>query len=742
MFDPNLPPPFPIVEDDLVYVITGYNKINCLPDSRESSIQNLRRYLVRISGVSGIGVDNDNYRAILFSTAQEDNLIDINYSSSYPYYQSIATTGLNARVGNNMEIQFALSTPAANKYGGVGGKYFSGIISTTGLNAKTENLIVRDFESFWPYSGIIYNTGLNARVGNNMEIQFTTGTPAANIYGGVGSKYFSGIISTTGLNARTENLIVRDFETTWPYSGVIYNTGLNAVVGNNMEVQFYAGTPAANKYGRVGGKYVSGIVSTTGLNARTENLIVRDFETTWPYSGVIYNTGLNARAGNLIEIQYKTASPAGGLYGGTEGKYWSGIISTTGLNMVDGNNIAYTISSSFPHKYTIFTVDRASKATGLVTFSNNNHKTFNTTVAFTDPDLLIDYRSLYTSKTNENIDLISSFKFLLPENSITFTIPYPSVVDFLPISGDTYATGVDTCRESGGGCIMIAPVIWYRDTFVSDLSGWEALELSIVSGSFDFSISCSGGTSSVFAQYPITFTNLGTGIPNPNGGTFTFGSNFIYEKYRSTSDGSNRYNLNNIDPMETEFAQTLTIDRGDMINSNNATSPQFNVSNFAYVRKYRKRIGYANICTVYNQFGDSYCQSTPVYRYYTTPNIYAPATVTIGKRFFKTNPTVKVSPSDFSNWSQNYPANSSSMTGQTSGAIQIALYTSSLGVKNGRVTAGVGSTVTGTFIVGELVVIITSSLGIGIPDISGTYRIASIGTDGGYPSVILESANV
>jgi hypothetical protein len=677
MFDPNLPPPFPIVEDDLVYVITGYNKTNSLPESRESSIQNLRRYLVVLSGVSGVGFSNKDFNPTVFSTAQEDNLIDINYSISYPYYQSIATTGLNARVGNNMEIQFASSTPAANKYGGVGGKYFSGIISTTGLNS------------------------------------------------------------------RTENLIVRDFETTWPYSGVIYNTGLNAIVGNNMEVQFYAGTPAANKYGRVGGKYVSGIVSTTGLNTRTENLIVRDFETTWPYSGVIYNTGLNARAGNLIEIQYKTASPAGGLYGGTEGKYWSGIISTTGLNMVDGNNIAYTISSSFPHKYTIFTVDRASKATGLVTFSNNNHKTFNTTVAFTDPDLLIDYRSLYTSKTNENIDLISSFKFLLPENSITFTIPYPSVVDFLPISGDPYATGVDTCRdELGGGCIMIAPVIWYRDTFVSDLSGWEALELSIVSGSFDFSISCSGGTSSVFAQYPITFTNLGTGIPNPNGGTFTFGSNFIYEKYRSTSDGSDRYNLNNIDPMETEFAQTLTIDRGDMINSNNATSPQFNVSNFAYVRKYRKRIGYANICTVYNQFGDSYCQSTPVYRYYTTPNIYAPATVTIGKRFFKTNPTVKVSPSDFSNWSQSYPANSSSMTGQTSGAIQTALYTSSLGVKNGRVNAGVGSTVTGTFIVGELVVIITSSVGIGIADISGTYRIASIGTDGGYPSVILESANV
>jgi len=366
MFDPSLPPPFPIVEDDLVYVITGYNKINCLPDSRESSIQNLRRYLVQISGVSGIGVRNIDGFPFIYSTAQEDNLIDINYSSSYPYYQSIATTGLNARIGNNMEIQFATGTPAANKYGGVGGKYFSGIISTTGLNTKTENLIVRDFESIWPYSGIIYNTGLNARVGNNMEIQFTTGTPAANLYGGVGGKYLSGIVSTTGLNARTENLIVRDFETIWPYSGVIYNTGLNAVVGNNMEVQFYSGTPAADRYGRVGGKYVSGIISTTGLNARTENLIVRDFESLWPYSGVIYNTGLNAVIGNNMEIQFYSGTPAANKYGRVGGKYISGIISTTGLNARTENLIVRDFETTWPYSGVIYNTGLNARAGNLI----------------------------------------------------------------------------------------------------------------------------------------------------------------------------------------------------------------------------------------------------------------------------------------------------------------------------------------------------------------------------------------
>jgi hypothetical protein len=411
MSDPNLPPPFPIVEDDLVYVITGYNKINCLPDSRESSIQNLRRYLVRISGVSGIGVDNDNYRVILFSTAQEDNLIDINYSSSYPYYQSIATTGLNARVGNNMEIQFTSSTPAANKYGGVGGKYFSGIISTTGLNTKTENLIVRDFESIWPYSGIIYNTGLNARVGNNMEIQFTTGTPAANKYGGAGGKYTSGIISTTGLNARTENLIVRDFENTWPYSGIIYNTGLNAVVGNNIEIQFSSGTPAADKFGRVGNKYFSGIISTTGLNARTENLIVREFESTWPYSGVIYNTGLNAVVGNNMEIQFAIGTAAANKYGRAGGKYVSGIISTTGLNAKTANNVVLNFDSVWPYSGTIYNSGLNARA------GNNIEIDFSTT---RHPNMGPPYYSGTISTTGLNIGQGNGIKYSVSENW-----PYP-----------------------------------------------------------------------------------------------------------------------------------------------------------------------------------------------------------------------------------------------------------------------------------------------------------------------------
>jgi hypothetical protein len=739
MSDPNTPPPFKIVDDDLIYVITGYNKINCLPDSRESSIANLRKYIIDMIGVSGVGFSREG-PATVFSTAQEDNLIDINYSSSYPYTQKIATTGLNSKtenlivkdydtiwpysgilyntglnavVGNNVEIQFSTGTPAANKYGGVGGKYFSGIISTTGLNSRTENLIVRDFETSWPYSGIIYNTGLNARIGNNMEIQFSTSTPAANKYGGVGGKYTSGIISTTGLNSRTENLIVRDFETDWPYSGVIYNTGLNAVVGNNMEIQFSTSTPAANKYGRVGGKYTSGIVSTTGLNARsenlivrdferawpysgviyntglnarvgnnmeiqfstdtpaddkyggvggkytsgiisttglnsrTENLIVRDFETDWPYSGVIYNTGLNARAGNLIQIQYQSSSPAGGIYGGTEGKYKSGIISTTGLNMIDGSNIGYTIGTSFPHKYTIFTVDQARTSTDPITFINNSANTISTTSGYIDPAMVIDYSPLYTSKPGENINLISSFKFLTDDSGdndwyVSFTMPLASTMkikELIPVSGVSYSTTANSCYMTTRSVYNpetddYINVPYCQTTFKtitdpnpSDLSGWTPVSAAITAKSFYFSILCSGGSSSEFAKGTLTFTNpSGAACYTANGGeTYNFGASFIKEAYRPSG-----YELDRLNPMEIEFFQQLSIN-SNTINNYNATSPKFNISNFGYTRTYRKLIGYGDLC-----IGDACTyNATPVYRYYTA-TAYGPASFTIGKRSFRT----------------------------------------------------------------------------------------------------------
>jgi hypothetical protein len=436
----SLPPEFNILEDDIIYVVTGYNKGNSVLVSKEASIQNLRKcFLQKLEGVSGVGVS----RYSIYSTSKEGNLIDLTYGTIYPYDETISTTGLNSQtanliaidyqaqwpysgviyttglnaiIGNNMEIQFSAGTPAANKFGGVGYKYYSGIISTTGLNARTENLIVRDFESSWPNSGVIYNTGLNAIIGNNMEIQFATGTPSSNKYGGTGGKYFSGIISTTGLNSRTENLIVRDFENVWPYSGVIYNTGLNAVIGNNIEIQFSTGTPAANRYGNVGGKYYSGIISVTGLNARTENLIVRDFENAWPYSGIIYNTGLNARAGNNIEIDFST-----NRHPNMGSPYHSGTISTTGLNMIAGTGIQYRISNTWPHQYVISQLDLKAVANSIFTYGPT---TSTTTVV--DNQL---YRDIDWSLSNSKplIDNASSYCYIVEFFINNFTLSTASV---------------------------------------------------------------------------------------------------------------------------------------------------------------------------------------------------------------------------------------------------------------------------------------------------------------------------
>jgi hypothetical protein len=163
---------------------------------------------------------------------------------------------------------------------------------------------------------------------------------------------------------------VRDFESSWPNSGIIYNTGLNAIIGNNMEIQFATGTPAANKFRGVGGKYLSGIISTTGLNSRTENNIVLNFDNSWPSSGIIYNTGLNAIVGNNMEIQFATGTPASNTYGGTGGKYISGIISTTGLNMIPGTGITVDISPNWPYAYTISTLDRSIYADANMTIDD------------------------------------------------------------------------------------------------------------------------------------------------------------------------------------------------------------------------------------------------------------------------------------------------------------------------------------------------------------------------------------
>jgi 3D (Asp-Asp-Asp) domain-containing protein len=345
------------------------------------------------------------------------NLMRVDFDvDQWPYSGVLSTTGLNSIVGNNMDIVFKANSDAAswmdNRNGAwesfsteqMGKKYHSGIISTTGLNAYSGapygNLMRVDFDvDQWPYSGVISQTGLNTIKGNLIDVQFESTSEAAqwmhnrdgswqNFHknNNLGNKYHSGIVSVTGLNAYSGapygNLIRVDFDVDqWPYSGVISQTGLNIVRGNLIDVQFTSISDAAvgmhdrkgswyngfNKNNHLGNKYHSGIVSITGVNAVTENLIVKEYENNWPFTGVYYNTGLNARAGNHIEIMHATNSDANFFYPNIMGgKYQSGVISVTGLNVTQttGNLIVNHIDPSWPHRNILHT-------TGLNAYSGS-----------------------------------------------------------------------------------------------------------------------------------------------------------------------------------------------------------------------------------------------------------------------------------------------------------------------------------------------------------------------------------
>lgn len=361
-----------------------------------------------------------------YSGAPYGNLMRVDYDvDQWPYSGVLSTTGLNSIVGNNMDIVFQNDSDAAIWMSGrngawlrnfdgdihLGNKYHSGIISTTGLNvysgAPYGNLMRVDFDvDQWPFSGVLSTTGLNAIVGNNLDITFQANSAAANWmhnrdgawqdfdkFNNLGNKYHSGIISVTGLNAYSGapygNLIRVDFDVNqWPYSGVISQTGLNAIRGNLVDIQFEADSDAStsmhsrngpwyngfNSGTHVGRKYHSGIISFTGVNAVTENLIVKEYQESWPYTGIYYNTGLNARAGNHIEIMHATNSDANFFYPGIMGgRYQSGVISVTGLNVSQstGNLITNHIDPNWPHRNILHTTGLNVSNTNLAISDTN-----------------------------------------------------------------------------------------------------------------------------------------------------------------------------------------------------------------------------------------------------------------------------------------------------------------------------------------------------------------------------------
>lgn len=174
-----------VYDNDLTVVVTGYNQQGAFPDNVKISLKQIRQDIIRLNEmifiVSGFsGYYNSGSNTITITTHQKQgNLINLTYDNEYPYMQNI---------------------------------------STTGINLKTENLLVKEYETTWPYTGILYNTGLNAIAGNNIEIQFSTNSPANSGYGGAGGKYFTGIISTTGLNATVGTGLYFKPNADWPHS--------------------------------------------------------------------------------------------------------------------------------------------------------------------------------------------------------------------------------------------------------------------------------------------------------------------------------------------------------------------------------------------------------------------------------------------------------------------------------------------------------------------------------------------
>lgn len=162
-----LPTATKVYDGDLLVAVTGYDKEGSYPDNVKISLDRIRYDIVRLdemiyllSGFSGYYNSGNNTMTIT-SHQYPGNLINLDYKETYPYIQIISTTGINSVAGNQIEIQFANSTPAANKYGNVGSPYYSGIISVTGLNAQPSNRIHIDNSNTWPYSGLIATTGLN-----------------------------------------------------------------------------------------------------------------------------------------------------------------------------------------------------------------------------------------------------------------------------------------------------------------------------------------------------------------------------------------------------------------------------------------------------------------------------------------------------------------------------------------------------------------------------------------------------
>jgi hypothetical protein len=460
----------------------------------------------------------------------------------------------------------------------------------------------------------------------------------------------------------------------------IWGTGIHAVPGNNVEIQFSQNTPAGQKYGKTGPICHSGIISTTGLNAYSGhpwgNLIRVDTHSQWPYSGIISQTGLNIIRGNLIDIQFDPASPAATIMHSKDGSWdnnfnknsnlgnpyhsgivsvtglnatkgnlidinfsadWphSGTISTTGLNIIDGNGIGYTIDSSWPYKYEIFNTEKT-KYGSSVTINNTGTQNSSTSKFNI---LTLSYNDFYQSKTNQNLSLLATACFKVSDISFGDRPYVPGagalneqkIYELLPISGSIVNYTYQTCATEQCGVDENNQPIFCDVTVNNNSSvtiGYNELAnfvqndtFNYVINSFTLNIGISGNGNDQITNihsYPITFRN------STQGGTTSPLYNTKNEIYRNNTEP---YIVNGIDPITIRASVNLNINSSNFNTSNSIALCAF-ITNVRATRTYTNTADFIpNDPCVGDNTTNSYS--------YSTTRCYCPTSATIDAKFIK-----------------------------------------------------------------------------------------------------------
>lgn len=348
------------------------------------------------------------------------------------------------------------------------------------------------------------------------------------------------------------NLIRLDYADVYPYIQILSTTGLNAVAGNHIELQFISGTPAANKYGAVGDPYYTGVLSTTGINARGGNRIEIDTETNWPYSGIVSTTGLNAN-----------------------------------LN----KGLSYTIGDSWPHEYTIAAIDRAKIGSNVSVY--NTGSGFYSLTSNIQPVATISFDDLYGSRNYTSVKLLVTAIFKV--NNIIFDnapyVPgYGSTNDrkdqeLASLNNYSHYYQYYACPNPPNPEYTNNTKIFTSGDFPDFADGYTEYLLN----TFDLVVGISGGGTNnminTIHTYPITFRNSNSATSSSD--------TIFYDPHRSPGV----HTFNSIDPIIIQEPVTVYLNSSNLVSDINSLSLVATISNVRYRRIYTYILGTEDVCS-------------------------------------------------------------------------------------------------------------------------------------------------